>query len=596
MQTHQLIQGSPEWHSYRATHFNASDAPAMLGCSPYTTRAQLMHQMHTGLTTEHDAATERRFADGHRFEALARPLAEEIIGEELAPVVGSDGELSASFDGLTLMGDTAFEHKTLSAELREALGKDKPVSALPKHYRVQMEQQCMVAGCERVLFMASKWDGDTLSEERHCWYYPDAALRAEIIAGWKQFAADLANYKPEPVAVPAPPVGRTPETLPALRIEITGAVTASNLAEFKATALGAIQSVNRTLTTDQHFADAEQAVKWCGEVESRIKAAKEHALSQTASIEALFRTLDDVSAEARRVRLDLEKLVERRKGELKGELVAEAKAAYERHEAQCRQEAGAWILLTPPDFAGSIKGKRNFESMRDALDVTLAKAKIAASEQASKIRGNLAALDEESNDHEHLFRDRMTFINLTPEAVRLMVRQRIAEHQAAEQKRAEELAELERARIRAEEAARLEREQAEREAAERRQQEEAARRQREEQEAVARAAATPQTIPAEPQGGQDEFDNWRQGGSPAPVANVVQMRQPAPTASTPPTLKLGQIGERLGFSLTGEFLKNLGFEPAARDKDELLFRESQFPLICMRLVAHIKHVQAKHAA
>jgi predicted phage-related endonuclease len=74
MQQHEFLQGSPEWHAHRATCFNASDAPAMLGCSPYQTRTDLLHQLHTGITPEHDAATEQRFADGHRYEALARPL------------------------------------------------------------------------------------------------------------------------------------------------------------------------------------------------------------------------------------------------------------------------------------------------------------------------------------------------------------------------------------------------------------------------------------------------------------------------------------------------------------------------------------------
>ena len=69
-----------------------------------------------------------------------------------------------------------------------------------------------------------------------------------------------------------------------------------------------------------------------------------------------------------------------------------------------------------------------------------------------------------------------------------------------------------------------------------------------------------------------------------------------PAPATPPTLKLGQIGERLGFSLTGDFLKNIGFEPAARDKSALLFHERDFALICMRLVSHIQQVQAKQAA
>ena len=102
MQIHELVQGSAEWHAYRAHHFNASDAPAMMGVSPYKTRSQLLHEMHTGLIAEVDAGTQRLFDEGHRFEALARPLAEEIIGEDLYPVTGSLDRLSASFDGLTM--------------------------------------------------------------------------------------------------------------------------------------------------------------------------------------------------------------------------------------------------------------------------------------------------------------------------------------------------------------------------------------------------------------------------------------------------------------------------------------------------------------
>src|SRR5690606_27899364 len=121
-----------------------------------------------------------------------------------------------------------------------------------------------------------------------------------------------AAYQPEEAA-PAPVVGRAPDQLPSLHIEVTGMVTASNLAEFKASAMAVLGSINRDLQTDEDFADAEQTVKWCKGVEERLDAAKSHALSQTASIDELFRTIDSVSAEARRIRLELDKLVTREK-------------------------------------------------------------------------------------------------------------------------------------------------------------------------------------------------------------------------------------------------------------------------------------------
>ena len=73
MKTHLLVQGTPEWHAYRSNHFNASDAPTMLGCSPYKTRTQLLREMATGNTQAVDAATQRRFDDGHLINLGTHP-------------------------------------------------------------------------------------------------------------------------------------------------------------------------------------------------------------------------------------------------------------------------------------------------------------------------------------------------------------------------------------------------------------------------------------------------------------------------------------------------------------------------------------------
>lgn len=46
----ELTQGTPQWHTHRAQHLNASDAPAMMGCSPYKSRAELIRERATGIT------------------------------------------------------------------------------------------------------------------------------------------------------------------------------------------------------------------------------------------------------------------------------------------------------------------------------------------------------------------------------------------------------------------------------------------------------------------------------------------------------------------------------------------------------------------
>jgi predicted phage-related endonuclease len=205
-----LVQGSPEWHAHRATHWNASEAPVMLGVSPHCTRDEMLRAYATGIPTEITEFQERIFAAGHAFEALARPLAEQIVGEDLYPCVGADGRYSASFDGLTLLEDTAFEHKAMNDDLRALLLRiedGEPITGadLREDYRVQMEQQCLVSGATRVLFMSTRWEGDELAEQFWCWYLPDPELRARIVAGWPQFERDRQDWQPvEHKPQPAP--------------------------------------------------------------------------------------------------------------------------------------------------------------------------------------------------------------------------------------------------------------------------------------------------------------------------------------------------------------------------------------------------------
>lgn len=568
---HDLVQGSPEWLAYRKDHFNASDAPAMMGVSPYKTRAQLLHEMHTGLSAEVDAATQRRFDDGHRFEALARPIASKILGEDLYPVTGSAGLLSASFDGLTMLEDVAFEHKTLNDDLRSVMVDGCDGDALPMHYQVQMEQQCMVAECPSVLFMASSWDGDTLIEERHCWYTSNPKLADKIRAGWDQFAMDLAAYVPEESAAPAP-TGKAPDTLPALHIVINGGVQASNLAEFKATALAVFKGINRSLTTDAEFADAEKTVKWCGDVEDRLKAAKEHALSQTESIETLFRTIDDISAEAKRVRLELDKLVKARKEQIREEIVLEGRKALATHIDGLNARLGKpYMPAIAADFAGAIKSKRTVDSLRDAVNTTLANAKIEASAIADRIQANLTALRERAADHTFLFADTAQVVLRQPDDVANLITARLAEHQAKEAARLE----AQREQIRREEEAKAER---------------AAREAHDKARAAVAAIRFP--TPAPEVAAELPKPAPAQAAPAAPVAQVVRQIRPTAQAEEA-TLKLGEICARLGITLTAGVIEDvLGIAPAKVEKASKLYRPSDFARICDALIAHVQKAKA----
>src|ERR1035437_9720554 len=91
---HQLKQGSAPWHSFRSTHFGASEAASALGLSRFKTRDELLKEKVTGVTKEVDARTQAIFDKGHATEESARIFVEMMIDEDLSPVTLSDGDLS----------------------------------------------------------------------------------------------------------------------------------------------------------------------------------------------------------------------------------------------------------------------------------------------------------------------------------------------------------------------------------------------------------------------------------------------------------------------------------------------------------------------
>jgi len=565
---HDLIQGSPEWLAYRTNHFNASDAPAMLGCSAYKSRNALIAEIATGLVAEVDAGTQKRFDDGHHYEAMARPIADGIVGDDLYPVVGSDGKYSASFDGLTLDESTAFEHKTLNDELRALLVCGCSGSDLPKMYRVQMEQQCMVSGAGRVLFMASKWQGEELIEQYHCWYEPDAALRSEIVAGWAQLESDIAAYVPPVVVEKA--VADAFESLPAIAVQIKGEVVASNIPAFKERLTAYIASINTTLTTDQDFVNADAAVKNCATTEKRIAATKEQVLGQVASIDAVIRTLDDADAQLSKIRIHLEKEIKAKKELLKAGILAKAQQALKDHVAALEKEiAPITLFYQSRDFAGAMKGLRTIATLQNAADTELAAGKITVDALAASIRARQAWHKTEAAGYEALFPDLQTIIHKTDEDFKLTVNARIDKQKTDNAAKLE----TERKRIQAEEEAKA---------------------------AIAQASLI---VPAEELALAQALPD---GAELSPAAQVLNEQQGAVRFATshrvlakpanpevPPSLRLGHIGERLGFTVTADFMASLGFSHAATDKAAKLYHEADFGNICAALLRHITAVQHK---
>lgn len=604
MQTHNIIPGTPEWHAHRVTHRNASDAPAMLGCSAYKTRTQLLTEKRTGIAPEVDAGTEARFADGHRFEAMARPIGEEIIGDDLAPVVGSKGKESASYDGLTLMGDAPWEHKSLNDEIRSALpnqGRDSHLhndgAKLGKMYRVQMEQQLLVCGAARNLFSATRWEGDELQEERHAWYHSDPALRAEILAGWDQFDVDLATHEPAEVIMPA--VAAPQMGLPAVLIKVEGSIAlVDNLPEIGVALNAYISRINKKPETDQDFANLESTVKSLKAFEEAITASEENALAQVGSVDGMRKTVAMYRELASSNRIFVDKLVKVEKENRRTKIIGDAVAAFHTHMRGLNERLGKpYMPAIQGEFQLVVKGLKSLDSMKDKVATELARCKIEANAASDKIQTNLNTLRELAANHAFLFADAAQIVLKAPDDLTMLVKSRISEHQAAEEKKEAE----QRERIRAEEQAKAQREAAEQAAKDLQRVKDEAYLAGAEQRERERQAEIAGVVLAMRQQAESAIQ-------PGPAVThdavvkimmppaVIQAMAPKEAPATPPSLRLGQISERLGFSLTADFLRTLGFEPAGRERAAVLYHEADFPRMCAALVKHISSVCELQAA
>lgn len=441
---HNLVQGSPEWHAYRAIpkQFNASDAPAMLGESPYKSRDDLLREMATGLRPDIDQRTQELFDAGHKYEAEDRGVAELIINQELFPSTVSvefDGlRLSASLDGWTMDEEIIYEHKMLNKAIRAAGVSGE----IPLVYRIQLEHQLICSGAIKALFRGSL-GLDSTEDPVTLWYESDPALRERIINGWKQFSIDLDNYSGDK-SESAKPVGETIKDLPALIVEIEGAVKSSNLTIYKNHALSFIRSVNTDLQTDQDFANAENVVKFCERVEGELVITKKQILTQAISVNDVLATIDAISEEHRATRLKLEKLIKSEKESRKLDILNKAVAEWNSRLADLNEKlkimGGVLLPAITIDIAAAMKGKRTIDTLRSAANDEVARATIAANTQRIAIEKNLAIINDIGAKHLFLFADKQQLVVKDSEALEAICKQRIAEHDADEKKRIEDAA------------------------------------------------------------------------------------------------------------------------------------------------------------
>lgn len=150
-------QNSKEWREWRGKGLGASDAPAVMGDSPWTTPFQLWLEK-TGLmdrppANEFQVAAMKR---GNELEPIARKMFEERMGKLYPSISAHDTKyefLRASFDGFNVEENTILEIKCPGK-----VDHDKAIlGKVPTKYKAQVQQQLYISGATKLYYFS--WDG-----------------------------------------------------------------------------------------------------------------------------------------------------------------------------------------------------------------------------------------------------------------------------------------------------------------------------------------------------------------------------------------------------------------------------------------------------
>ena len=426
-----LVQGSAEWLKAREEHFNASEAPSIFGESKYKSRTALLNEKK-GVKEKVSDHLQKLFDKGHETEDKARDLLEFETAETFEPIVATlevEGlPLLASLDGISEDHKTIFEHKLWN----EVLAENVRNNVLEPTYYWQLEQQLLVAGAERALFMVS--DGTGVNREM-MYYTSLPERRSKLIAGWHEFKKDFEGH--EVKAKQEVVVARKQDSFPLMQCSVEGSTVVSNLGEYIPVIQKlADEQMSLILETDQDFADKEAFNK-------NVKAGRATLKTQATDIEKQFESLAEFNGYVKQADTILQKLqshgekqVKEAKTAKKLSIVNNAQAEFNKHLAELSETINkVQITQIVIDFEAVMKGKRSFEKMEEAVNSELAKAKIEANEIAQVIRKNLDSLTELAGNHKFLFSDHAMLLLKDNDDLVNLIKARIAEHEQAEAER-----------------------------------------------------------------------------------------------------------------------------------------------------------------
>lgn len=555
-------QGSPEWLAIRRKTFNASELAAAMNIHPNIIRNELIRLYACGTEIEYsDYVKNVIFPNGHRVEKIIRVLVEKHFDEDFIPkFFVLDGKYACSLDGQSIMGDTNLEIKQFNKELYESVAS----GILPDHHKPQVQQGLWITGAERTIFAVSSEDEQSFVSMT---VLPDPEFFDTIPRIWTKFAEDVENYTDiEQVSFLSEVEKDT--RLPVVKLSSGGISVASNIKAWFSLKKQAFEKLPATInnesigefqTTKDNFEEALPLIQHLRKgLEENAKPIVD-VIEELISIEKYLK---------KGVSHCTNTLTEFRKS-IRQEACNKATEEFLAYVEEKNQALLVRIEVQVPDFMACCNRTKNHDSLNSAIGAELANAKIQVDKIEEVLSEKLTWYTQIAENYSYLFNDLQEIIYKDDEHFRLLVTTRIEQHKKDEADRL--VADMTAAVM------------------------------QNAQQPVpdpspGLLSTTSDTtlygdaglsVAAAQRASAEEVHPASEANTTVPATAITD-----PTLLSEPTLKLGDINSRLGFTVTCDFLSSLGFD-AHSVGTKKLYREEEFQLICAAIVKHVTVISQK---
>jgi hypothetical protein len=433
-----LAQGTPEWKDHRKNARNASDMSVIMGCCKQVKMIELAESIAFDKPIKRsDYVQDIIFQDGHDIEEIAREKVEQSLSIELFPVVcvtdeDAELQLSCSLDGITPNGKTIWECKQQNMGKFDSLILHK----IPPEDFWQCCQSMYITGAENLIYTLADKDGNVTSKTfPRSYFEPSFPLMLTERKNFDELVERLRRTGSRLTKDKAPEAPSAPPSVIDLEFDFDVSIRKCNVALYRHDVVQAINSIRTDLQTDQDFADANEAIKWCKSIKEKVEIARKMALSKSKELEDMFAALQEIQQLAKNKELALTKLKKTRSQEIREAIVKENEAQVNEYIKNANKTISPYTL---PDLnargkiISSMKNKSSFNSLQEAAALAVNSLKFEISEKLNEIIANTDHVKFISGDHLSLLPDLNNLVHLSTDKFKAVVAERIASYKPKE--------------------------------------------------------------------------------------------------------------------------------------------------------------------